>query len=220
MKVVELLVFLAQVKGMARTLATREAVRWLDRLGLADWGEKKKVDDLSKGMQQKVQFIATLLHDPELVILDEPYAGGFGFNDRRVSGLFRYRVSLLCSDICGGGCHVEHGGGSTTSTGAGNDALRDSGCCLSYGNDDRTGRKSLHHVNDGAAQFADSNARALGGFGRVDIRVVEFSAAPAACACDRNVDCRAHLSNRHTHARKAAQPKGIVAVDPECMRVK
>ena len=70
MKVVELLVFVAQIRGVGRTTARRSAVEWLDRLGLGDWSEKK-VDDLSKGMQQKVQFISTLLHDLELVILDE-----------------------------------------------------------------------------------------------------------------------------------------------------
>lgn len=74
MKVVELLVFLAQIKGVGQTTARRKAIVWLEKLGLGDWGDKK-VDDLSKGMQQKVQFISTLLHDPELVILDEPFAG-------------------------------------------------------------------------------------------------------------------------------------------------
>jgi ABC-2 type transport system ATP-binding protein len=49
-------------------------VDWLDRLGLADW-RLRKVADLSKGMQQKVQFIATLLHEPELIMLDEPFSG-------------------------------------------------------------------------------------------------------------------------------------------------
>ena len=74
MKVIELLVFLAQIKGVGHAAARRKAIEWLERLGLGDWGEKK-VDDLSKGMQQKVQFISTVLHDPELVILDEPFAG-------------------------------------------------------------------------------------------------------------------------------------------------
>jgi ABC-2 type transport system ATP-binding protein len=49
-------------------------VRWLDKLGLSDWAQKK-VEELSKGMQQKVQFISALLHDPELLILDEPFSG-------------------------------------------------------------------------------------------------------------------------------------------------
>lgn len=74
MKVLDLLVFLAQIKGVDRTAARVGALDWLERLGLSDWAEKK-VDDLSKGMQQKVQFISTMLHEPELVILDEPFAG-------------------------------------------------------------------------------------------------------------------------------------------------
>lgn len=74
MKVLDLLVFLAQIKGVDRSHAKRKAVAWLERLGLGDWVEKK-IDDLSKGMQQKVQFISTMLHEPELVILDEPFAG-------------------------------------------------------------------------------------------------------------------------------------------------
>jgi ABC-2 type transport system ATP-binding protein len=74
MKVVELLVFLAQIKGVDGRRAKRDSYSWLERLGLGDWAERR-VDDLSKGMQQKVQFISTLLHGPELVILDEPFAG-------------------------------------------------------------------------------------------------------------------------------------------------
>ena len=74
MKVLDLLVFLAQIKGVDRNSARAGAIGWLERLGLSDWVERK-VDDLSKGMQQKVQFISTMLHEPELVILDEPFAG-------------------------------------------------------------------------------------------------------------------------------------------------
>lgn len=74
MKVLDLLVFLAEIKGVDRRVARRSGRDWLERLGLADWTDKK-IDDLSKGMQQKVQFIATILHRPELVILDEPFAG-------------------------------------------------------------------------------------------------------------------------------------------------
>jgi ABC-2 type transport system ATP-binding protein len=74
MKVIELLMFLAEIRGVARRAAKEKGLVWLDKLGLSDWGEKK-VDDLSKGMQQKVQFIATVLHAPELVVLDEPFAG-------------------------------------------------------------------------------------------------------------------------------------------------
>jgi ABC-2 type transport system ATP-binding protein len=74
MHVDDLLVFLAQIKGLDRTTARRRAGEWLDRLELAGWA-RKKVDDLSKGMQQKVQFIATMLHEPEFLILDEPFSG-------------------------------------------------------------------------------------------------------------------------------------------------
>jgi ABC-2 type transport system ATP-binding protein len=74
MKVLDVLVFLAETKGISRRAAREGSAEWLDRLGLADWGQKK-VDDLSKGMQQKVQFISTVLHDPALLILDEPFAG-------------------------------------------------------------------------------------------------------------------------------------------------
>src|SRR3954464_12869815 len=74
MRVLDVLVFLAEAKGVARRTAREKALAWLDRLGLADW-RMRKVSDLSKGMQQKVQFISTILHDPELVILDEPFSG-------------------------------------------------------------------------------------------------------------------------------------------------
>lgn len=74
MRVLEHLAFLGEVKGMSRSDAKRRAVAWLDRLGLNDW-TLKRVEDLSKGMQQKIQFAGTLIHDPELVILDEPFSG-------------------------------------------------------------------------------------------------------------------------------------------------
>src|SRR5467141_4328834 len=74
MRVLDVLVFLAEVKGVSRRAARVKALEWLRRLGLADW-RMRKVSDLSKGMQQKVQFISTVLHDPELVILDEPFSG-------------------------------------------------------------------------------------------------------------------------------------------------
>jgi len=74
MKVMDLLVFLAETKGVGHAKAKHDAQAWLDRLGLSDWAQQK-VDQLSKGMQQKVQFISTLLHGPELLILDEPFSG-------------------------------------------------------------------------------------------------------------------------------------------------
>lgn len=78
MSVRDILRFLAELKGVDRRAADPRIDEWLERLTLRtadkDWG-KAKVDELSRGMQQKVQFIGTLLHDPELVILDEPFSG-------------------------------------------------------------------------------------------------------------------------------------------------
>jgi ABC-2 type transport system ATP-binding protein len=74
MRVLDHLAFLGEAKGLSRWDARKRARSWLDRLGLSDWG-LKKVSDLSKGMQQKVQFAGALQHDPELVILDEPFSG-------------------------------------------------------------------------------------------------------------------------------------------------
>ena len=74
MNVLDVIVFFAELKGVERRHARREAERWLERMGLGEW-KGAKVETLSKGMQQKVQFITTVLHDPELLILDEPHSG-------------------------------------------------------------------------------------------------------------------------------------------------
>jgi ABC-2 type transport system ATP-binding protein len=74
MKVVEMITFMGELRGLKHVEAKRRADKWLDRLGLAQW-TKNKVQDLSKGMQQKVQFATALIHDPALVILDEPWSG-------------------------------------------------------------------------------------------------------------------------------------------------
>ncbi|HET7564961.1 MAG TPA: ATP-binding cassette domain-containing protein [Gemmatimonadaceae bacterium] len=78
MEVRRVLRFLAELKGIAPKVADKRISEWLERVGLSssekDWGSAK-VDELSRGMQQKVQFIGTLLHEPELVILDEPFSG-------------------------------------------------------------------------------------------------------------------------------------------------
>jgi ABC-2 type transport system ATP-binding protein len=78
MQVRRVLRFLAELKGVGARVADRRIDEWLERLSLKgdgkDWG-KAKMDELSRGMQQKVQFIATLLHEPDLVILDEPFSG-------------------------------------------------------------------------------------------------------------------------------------------------
>ncbi len=74
MKVIEQLEFLGDIRGMGRRTARERANGWLERLGLDGWADKK-IEDLSKGMQQKVQFIGTVLHEPDLLILDEPFSG-------------------------------------------------------------------------------------------------------------------------------------------------
>ena len=78
MQVRRILRFLAELKGLQASEADARINEWLERFGLTteerDWGNAK-IDELSRGMQQKVQFIATLVHDPELVILDEPFSG-------------------------------------------------------------------------------------------------------------------------------------------------
>ena len=74
MKLLDQVVFLAQLKGVPETEARRRATQWFERLNLTSW-MSKKVEELSKGMQQKVQFIAGILHDPEFIILDEPFSG-------------------------------------------------------------------------------------------------------------------------------------------------
>ena len=74
MKVGELLMFLAELKSVRKAEARRRIDIWLERLGLTEW-KNKKVEELSKGMQQKIQFIATVIHSPRLIILDEPFSG-------------------------------------------------------------------------------------------------------------------------------------------------
>jgi ABC-2 type transport system ATP-binding protein len=74
MSVREVIVFFARLKGVSRSRAVQRADHWLERMGLGDW-RTAKVENLSKGMQQKVQFITAVLHEPELLILDEPTAG-------------------------------------------------------------------------------------------------------------------------------------------------
>ena len=74
MKVGEQLTYLARLKGLSATQAKESLAYWFKRLDIMDWWEKK-VDELSKGMQQKVQFVATVLHKPKLLILDEPFSG-------------------------------------------------------------------------------------------------------------------------------------------------
>jgi len=74
MKVLEHLVFLGQLKGLTGAEATTRARNWCERFELTSW-LAKKVEELSKGMQQKIQFIGAVLHDPKLIIMDEPFSG-------------------------------------------------------------------------------------------------------------------------------------------------
>lgn len=74
MKVGDQLLFLAGLKGLSKAQAKVEIKKWFDKLNIDGWWNKK-VEDLSKGMGQKIQFIATVLHNPKLIILDEPFSG-------------------------------------------------------------------------------------------------------------------------------------------------
>ena len=115
MPVQDVLAFLGALKGLTETEARRRAGEWLERLELGAWGGRK-VNDLSKGMQQKVQFIAAVLHRPPLLILDEPFTGLDPVNaalikdimlDLRRQGstiiLSTHRmeqVEMMCDSIC------------------------------------------------------------------------------------------------------------------------
>jgi len=74
MKVGEQLLYLAQLKGLSKAESLKNLKHWLHKFGIEDWWDKK-IEELSKGMQQKIQFIATVVHDPKLLILDEPFSG-------------------------------------------------------------------------------------------------------------------------------------------------
>ena len=74
LKVGEQLLYLAQLKGLSRQEAQTKIKAWLTKFDIVDW-TGKKVEDLSKGMAQKVQFISTVMHEPKLIILDEPFSG-------------------------------------------------------------------------------------------------------------------------------------------------
>ena len=115
MKVGEQLVYLAQLKGMEKGAADRAVREWLERFDAGGW-YGKKVDELSKGMQQKVQFVSTVAHDPDLCIFDEPFSGLDPINadllqrvilelrERGKTVLFAShrmeQVERLCDDLC------------------------------------------------------------------------------------------------------------------------
>jgi ABC-2 type transport system ATP-binding protein len=74
MKVIDQLLFFATIKGVDRQTAMKRLSPWIDSMDLRPWLQKK-TEELSKGMQQKVQFLGTIVHDPEILILDEPFSG-------------------------------------------------------------------------------------------------------------------------------------------------
>ena len=115
LKVGEQLLYLAELKGMTRSDAKKEIYYWLDRMGAADW-VSKKTEELSKGMQQKIQFISTILHNPRLLILDEPFGGLDPINAELLKNIIMdlkgegriilfashrmEQVEQLCDDLC------------------------------------------------------------------------------------------------------------------------
>jgi ABC-2 type transport system ATP-binding protein len=118
--VMDQLLFLGEIHGLKRAELTPEIQRWLDRVDLAQWS-KSKVEELSKGMQQKVQLIGTVLHKPDLLILDEPFSGLDPINQELFRELlFEYRqqgksVVLsthgmeLAERMCDHICLISHG---------------------------------------------------------------------------------------------------------------
>ncbi len=115
LKVQEQLLYLAELKGMDRATASRRIDYWLQRFDALDW-KTRKTQELSKGMQQKMQFISTILHEPDLLILDEPFSGLDPINSELLNDVIQeqkshHRVILfashrmeqveqLCDDIC------------------------------------------------------------------------------------------------------------------------
>jgi len=115
MKVIDHLYFLAAIKEVDRATAKKRIDGWLDKMELRPW-LNKKVEALSKGMQQKVQFIATIVHDPEVLILDEPFSGLDPINTALMKDYFQEfraqgktiifsthvleQAEKLCDEIC------------------------------------------------------------------------------------------------------------------------
>lgn len=115
MKIGELLLFLSEIKGVRRDEARQRVDYWLARFDLQDWRERK-VEELSRGMQQKLQFIATIIHRPDLVILDEPFGGLDPINTKLLKDIMlemkreghtiifsthrMEQVEMICDEIC------------------------------------------------------------------------------------------------------------------------
>jgi len=115
MQVRRVLIFLGALKGLSEAEAERRALQWLERLELGKWADKR-INDLSKGMQQKVQFIAAVLHRPPLLILDEPFTGLDPLNAALIKDIMlelreqgatiilsthrMEQVEMMCDSIC------------------------------------------------------------------------------------------------------------------------
>jgi ABC-2 type transport system ATP-binding protein len=114
-KVIDQLQYFGQLKGLSRIDAVKTARYWLDRLGSGDWANKK-IQELSKGMSQKVQFVGTILHDPDILILDEPFSGFDPINTENLKKIIlemrdkgktiilsthvMHQVEQMCDDMC------------------------------------------------------------------------------------------------------------------------
>ncbi len=88
MKVLEQMIYMLQLRGLSYKNAKSESETWLEKLGLEQW-KNNKVGDLSKGMQQKIQFIITVAHKPKLLILDEPFSGLDPINSKLIEETIR-----------------------------------------------------------------------------------------------------------------------------------
>lgn len=120
MKIGEQLAFFAALKGMTPQEATPKIDEWLTRVGMIEW-KNKRWDELSKGMQQKVQFVSTILHDPDLVILDEPFSGLDPINanllkeivqelkNRHKTIIFSTHLMAQAEELCDAICLINHG---------------------------------------------------------------------------------------------------------------
>src|ERR1700733_1760302 len=95
MKIGEQAVYLAQLKGLSKQLATEKVKEWFIKFEMQSWWNKK-MEDLSKGMSQKLQFVITVLHEPRLIILDEPFSGLDPVN----SNLIKEEIFKLAQNGC------------------------------------------------------------------------------------------------------------------------
>jgi ABC-2 type transport system ATP-binding protein len=115
MKVIDQILYFAELKGLSKADALKKADYWLGRFSAGAW-KNKKVQELSKGMQQKLQFITTILHDPAVLILDEPFSGFDPVNAELLNTIIMelkeqgkaivlsthlmHQVEKMCDDIC------------------------------------------------------------------------------------------------------------------------